>query len=41
MKTLAGFHAVKGRLKQGAGTVHEIYVDAAVLGIRGWLSGWR
>lgn len=29
MKTLAGFHAVKGRLKQKADSVREIYVDAA------------
>ena len=28
MKTLAGFHAVKGRLKQKADSVREIYVDA-------------
>lgn len=27
MKTLAGFHAVKGRLKQKADSVREIYVD--------------
>lgn len=27
MKTLAGFHAVKGRLKQKAESVREIYVD--------------
>ena len=31
MKTLAGFHAVRGRLKQDAGTVSEIYVDATRL----------
>ena len=30
MKTLAGFHAVKGRLKQKADSVREIYVDPAV-----------
>lgn len=29
MKTLAGFHAVRGRLKQKADTVREIYVDAS------------
>jgi 23S rRNA (guanosine2251-2'-O)-methyltransferase len=29
MKTLAGFHAVKGRLKQKADSVREIYVDSA------------
>jgi 23S rRNA (guanosine2251-2'-O)-methyltransferase len=28
MKTLAGFHAVKARLKQKADSVREIYVDA-------------
>jgi len=28
MKTLAGFHAVKGRLKQKAESVREIFVDA-------------
>ena len=28
MKTLAGFHAVRGRLKQKADSVREIYVDA-------------
>ncbi len=28
MKTLAGFHAVKGRLRQNPGTVREIYLDA-------------
>ena len=28
MKTLAGFHAVTGRLKQKADSVREIYVDA-------------
>ncbi|MCW5593656.1 MAG: 23S rRNA (guanosine(2251)-2'-O)-methyltransferase RlmB [Burkholderiales bacterium] len=27
MKTLAGFHAVKGRLKQKADSVRELYVD--------------
>ncbi len=31
MKTLAGFHAVRGRLKQDAATVSEIYVDAGRL----------
>ena len=31
MKTLAGFHAVRARLKQDAGTVSEIYVDATRL----------
>jgi 23S rRNA (guanosine2251-2'-O)-methyltransferase len=29
MKTLAGFHAVKGRLKQKADSEREIYVDSA------------
>ncbi len=29
MKTLAGFHAVRGRLKQKADSVREIYVDAS------------
>jgi 23S rRNA (guanosine2251-2'-O)-methyltransferase len=28
MKTLAGFHAIKGRLKQKSDSVREIYVDA-------------
>jgi 23S rRNA (guanosine2251-2'-O)-methyltransferase len=28
MKTLAGFHAIAGRLRQKAGTVSEIYIDA-------------
>ena len=29
MKTLAGFHAIRGRLKQKPESVREIYVDAS------------